>query len=52
LHEVKVVKVELNDDLFLIRVGIGPLVQKAFAAAGLRLPPRVQPLPAQAAWKW
>ena len=46
VQEVKAVKVELNGDLFLTRTDLPPLAQKAFAAVGLRPPPRVQPLPA------
>jgi hypothetical protein len=46
MQEVKAVKVELNSDLFLTRTALPSLVQKAFAAVGLRPLPKVQPLPA------
>jgi len=46
VQEVKAVRVELGDDLFLTRTDLPPLAQRAFAAVGLRPPPRVQPLPA------
>ena len=46
VQEVKAVKVELNGDLFLTRTDLPPLAQRAFAAVGLRPPPRFQPLPA------
>jgi hypothetical protein len=46
VQEVRAVKVELNGDVFLTRTDLPPLAQKAFAAVGLRPPPKVQPLPA------
>jgi hypothetical protein len=46
VQEVRAVKVELNSDLFLTRTDLPSLAQKAFAAVGLRPPPKVQPLPA------
>jgi transposase len=46
VQEVKAVRVELNGDLFLTRTDLPRLAQKAFAAVGLRPPPKVQPLPA------
>jgi hypothetical protein len=46
VQEVRAVKVELNSDLFLTRTDLLSLAQKAFAAVGLRPPPKVQPLPA------
>jgi len=45
VQEAKALKVELNGDLILTRADLPPLAQKAFAAAGLRPPPRFQPLP-------
>lgn len=46
VQEVKAVRVDLNGELFLSRTDLPPLAQKAFAAAGLRPPPKVQPLSA------
>jgi hypothetical protein len=46
VQEVRAVKVELNSDLFLTRTDLPSLAQKAFAAVGLRPPPKVQSLPA------
>lgn len=46
LQQVRAVRVELEDQVFLARTDLSPLAQKAFAAAGLRPPPRVQSLPA------
>jgi len=46
VQEVKAVRVELNGDVFLTRTDLPPLAQKAFAAVGMRPPPKVQPLPA------
>jgi transposase len=46
VREVRAVKVELNSDLFLTRTDLPSLAQKAFAAVGLRPPPKVQSLPA------
>jgi len=46
LQQVRAVRVELEEQVFLTRTDLSPLAQKAFAAAGLRPPPRVQPLPA------
>ncbi|RLF07951.1 MAG: hypothetical protein DRJ64_02025 [Thermoprotei archaeon] len=41
----KAVQVELNSDLFLTWADLPSLVQKVFAAVGLRPPPKVQPPP-------
>lgn len=46
LQEIKAVRVELDGDVFLTRTDLPPLAQKAFAAVGLRPPPKVQPLTA------
>jgi len=46
VQQVKAVRVELDGDAFLTRTDLPPLAQKAFAAVGLRPPPKVQPLPA------
>jgi len=46
VQEVKAVRVELDGNIFLTRTDLLPLAQKAFAAVGLRPPPKVQPLPA------
>jgi hypothetical protein len=46
VQEVRAVKVELNSEVFLTRTDLSSLAQKAFAAVGLRPPPKVQPLPA------
>jgi hypothetical protein len=45
LQQVKAVRVELDSQVFLTRTDLCPLAQKAFAAVGLRPPPKVQPLP-------
>lgn len=44
LQQVKAVKVELDGEVFLTRTDLSLLAQKAFAAVGLRPPPKVQPL--------
>jgi len=46
LRQVKAVRVELEGQAFLTRTDLSVLAQKAFSAAGLRAPPKVQPLPA------
>lgn len=45
LRQVRAVRVELDSEVFLTRTDLSPLAQKAFAAVGLRPPPKVQPLP-------
>lgn len=44
VSQVRAVKVELEGQLLLSRTDLPPLAQKAFAAIGLRPPPKVQPL--------
>ncbi len=46
LQQVRAVRVELEGQVFLTRTDLSVLAQKAFTAAGLRPPPKVQPLPA------
>lgn len=44
VEEVKAVRVELDGEAFLARTELPPLAQKAFAAVGMRPPPKVQSL--------
>lgn len=46
LQQVRAVRVELEGQVFLTRTDLSVLAQKAFTAAGLRPPPKMQPLPA------
>jgi transposase len=42
VEQVKAVRVELDGEAFLARTELPPLAQKAFAAVGVRPPPKVQ----------
>ncbi|MBT9137288.1 MAG: hypothetical protein DDT34_02376 [Firmicutes bacterium] len=44
VEQVKAVRVELNGEVLLARTELPPLAQKAFAAVGMRPPPKVQSL--------
>ena len=44
VEQVKVVRVELNDQAFLLRTELVGRAYEAFQALGLRPPPRLQPL--------
>jgi hypothetical protein len=46
LQQIRAVRVELEGQVFLTRTDLSILAQKAFTAAGLRPPPKIQPLPA------
>ena len=42
VEQVKAVRVEINKEAFLARTDLPSLAQKAFAAVGIRPPPRVE----------
>lgn len=44
VKQVKAVRVELDGEAFLSRTELPPLAHKAFAAVGMRPPPKIQPL--------
>jgi len=44
VERVKAVRVEINGEAFLARTDLPPLARKAFAAIGIRPPPKVQSL--------